>query len=74
LPPQDASRNAASGVDDGAIARGIASTVWPGRLEAHDGQLKFISTEIIILQGAREIAVFWQTHLPGRNIYIVYGA
>ena len=61
-------------IDDGAIARGIASTVWPGRLERIAGQPEIYLDGAHNPSGAREIAVFWQTHLPGRNIYLVYGA
>src|SRR5258707_9085294 len=61
-------------IDDGAIARGIASTVWPGRLERIAGQPEIYLDGAHNPSGAREIAVFWETHLPGRNIFLVYGA
>ena len=61
-------------IDDAAIARGIAATAWPGRLE------RIATTPDIYLDGAhnpagaREIAVFWEAFLPGRKIILLYGA
>jgi dihydrofolate synthase / folylpolyglutamate synthase len=61
-------------IDDDAIARGIASTVWPGRLERIAGKPEIYFDGAHNPSGAREIAVFWETNLPGRNIYLIYGA
>jgi dihydrofolate synthase/folylpolyglutamate synthase len=61
-------------IDDDAIARGIASTVWPGRLERIATQPEIYLDGAHNPSGAREIAVFWETHLPGRKIILVYGA
>ena len=61
-------------IDDDAIARGIASTVWPGRLEHIAGKPEIYFDGAHNPSGAREIVVFWETHLPGRNIYLIYGA
>jgi dihydrofolate synthase/folylpolyglutamate synthase len=61
-------------IDDDAIARGIAATQWPGRLEHIAGQPEIYLDGAHNPAGAREIAVFWETHLHGRNIYLVYGA
>jgi dihydrofolate synthase/folylpolyglutamate synthase len=61
-------------VDDGAISRGIASTVWPGRLERIATQPEIYLDGAHNPSGAREIAVFWETHLEGRKIVLVYGA
>ena len=61
-------------IDDDAIARGIAATQWPGRLEHIAGQPEIYFDGAHNPAGAREIAVFWETHLRGRNIYLVYGA
>jgi len=61
-------------IDDDAIARGIASTVWPGRLERIAGKPEIYFDGAHNPSGAREIVVFWETHLPGRNIYLIYGA
>jgi dihydrofolate synthase / folylpolyglutamate synthase len=65
-------------IDDAAISRGIAETIWPGRLERiadHIGS----QPEIYVdgthnPAGAREIAIFWDAFLQGRNIILIYGA
>jgi dihydrofolate synthase / folylpolyglutamate synthase len=61
-------------IDDDAISRGVASTVWPGRLERIARQPEIYLDGAHNPSGAREIAVFWETHLPGRRIFLVYGA
>jgi dihydrofolate synthase/folylpolyglutamate synthase len=61
-------------VDDGAIARGIAATRWPGRLERISEQPEIYVDGTHNTAGAREIAVFWEAFLPGRNIFLIYGA
>jgi len=61
-------------IDDDAISRGIASTVWPGRLERIAMQPDIYLDGAHNPSGAREIAVFWETHLAGRKIVLVYGA
>jgi dihydrofolate synthase/folylpolyglutamate synthase len=61
-------------IDDGAISRGIAATVWPGRLERIATQPEIYLDGAHNPSGAREIAVFWETHLAGRKIFLVYGA
>ena len=56
------------------IAEGIASTVWPGRLE------KLQSNPDIYLDGAhnpgaaREVAQFLGQNFAGRKIWLIYGA
>jgi dihydrofolate synthase / folylpolyglutamate synthase len=61
-------------ISDEAIALGIAETVWPGRLE------KLQSHPDVYLDGAhnpsaaRELATFWEQHLAGRKIWLVFGA
>jgi dihydrofolate synthase / folylpolyglutamate synthase len=63
-----------SRISDEAIRRGIAQTVWPGRLE------KLQSEPDVYLDGAhnpgaaRELAEFWKQNLAGRKIYLLYGA
>ncbi len=61
-------------VPDDAISRGIATAHWPGRLELlRDGPA-------VYLDGAhnpgaaRELAAFWEEHLAGRRILLVFGA
>jgi dihydrofolate synthase / folylpolyglutamate synthase len=57
-----------------AIQKGVAATVWPGRLE------KLHSLPDVYLDGAhnpaaaRELANFWQQELAGRKILLLYGA
>jgi dihydrofolate synthase / folylpolyglutamate synthase len=61
-------------IDGDAIVRGIEATQWPGRLEHIAGQPEIYLDGAHNPAGAREIAAFWETHLHGRNIYLVYGA
>jgi dihydrofolate synthase / folylpolyglutamate synthase len=57
-----------------AIEQGIASAVWPGRLE------KLQSRPDIYVDGAhnpgaaRELATFWEENLADRKIFLLYGA
>lgn len=61
-------------VGDDAIERGIGATRWPGRLE------RLSVRPAIFLDGAhnpaaaRELATFWEEHLSGRRIWLIYGA
>jgi dihydrofolate synthase/folylpolyglutamate synthase len=61
-------------IDDDAIARGIAATRWPGRLERIAEQPEIYVDGTHNPAGAREIAVFWEAFLSGRNIFLIYGA
>ena len=61
-------------VDDDAISRGIAATVWPGRLERVGERPDIYVDGTHNPAGAREIAVFWDQFLAARNIYLIYGA
>jgi dihydrofolate synthase/folylpolyglutamate synthase len=65
-------------IDNEAISRGIAATSWPGRLEriaGVQGELREIYVDgTHNPAGAREIAVFWEQQLPGRKIFLIYGA
>jgi dihydrofolate synthase/folylpolyglutamate synthase len=57
-----------------AVTRGIAGTVWPGRLE------KLRSAPDVYLDGAhnpgaaRELAQFFQQNFSGRKIWLIYAA
>jgi dihydrofolate synthase/folylpolyglutamate synthase len=57
-----------------AIQAGIATTVWPGRLE------KLHSQPDVYLDGAhnpgaaRELAGFWEQQFANRKIFLLYGA
>jgi dihydrofolate synthase/folylpolyglutamate synthase len=61
-------------ISDDSIARGIATTVWPGRIE------KIQSHPDIYLDGAhnpsaaRELAHFIEESLTGKKIFLLYGA
>jgi len=61
-------------IDDEAITRGFASATWPGRLEKINDRPEIYVDGTHNPAGAREIAVFWKQFLPGRKIYLVYGA
>jgi dihydrofolate synthase/folylpolyglutamate synthase len=61
-------------VDDDAISRGLAATVWPGRLERISERPDIYVDGTHNPAGAREISVFWDQFLTGRNIYLIYGA
>jgi dihydrofolate synthase/folylpolyglutamate synthase len=60
--------------DDAAITRGLAATTWPGRLEKIGERPDIYVDGTHNPAGAREVAVFWEQFLPGRNIYLIYGA
>jgi dihydrofolate synthase / folylpolyglutamate synthase len=59
---------------DESIARGVATTVWPGRIE------KIQSHPDVYLDGAhnpsaaRELAHFVEESLKGKSIFLLYGA
>lgn len=61
-------------ISDKSIARGVATTVWPGRIE------KFQSQPDVYLDGAhnpsaaRELAHFIEESLKGKRIFLLYGA
>lgn len=61
-------------IDDEAIARGFASATWPGRLERISDRPEIYVDGTHNPAGAREIAVFWEQFLAGRNIFLIYGA
>jgi dihydrofolate synthase/folylpolyglutamate synthase len=61
-------------VDDEAIARGFANATWPGRLERINAGPEMYVDGTHNPAGAREIAVFWEQFLAGRNIFLIYGA
>ena len=56
-------------IDDEAIARGFAAATWPGRLERISERPEIYVDGTHNPAGAREIAVFWEQFLAGRNIY-----
>jgi dihydrofolate synthase/folylpolyglutamate synthase len=61
-------------IDDEAISRGFEAAAWPGRLEKISERPEIYVDGTHNPAGAREIAVFWEQFLPGRNIVLIYGA
>lgn len=61
-------------IDDAAITRGFAEAVWPGRLERIGRSPDIYVDGTHNPAGAREISVFWEQFLAGKNIYMIYGA
>jgi dihydrofolate synthase / folylpolyglutamate synthase len=61
-------------VDDDAIARGIATVQWPGRLERLSNHPAIYLDGTHNPAGARALVQFWEENFPGRRIYLVYGA
>ena len=61
-------------VDDGAIARGIATVRWPGRLERLSVQPAVYLDGTHNPAGARELLKFWDDNFEGHRILLVYGA
>lgn len=61
-------------IDDAAIARGIAATRWPGRLEQIVGRPAVFIDGTHNPAGARELVAFWREQFAGRRIHLVYGA
>jgi dihydrofolate synthase/folylpolyglutamate synthase len=61
-------------VDDVGIARGIAATRWPGRLELVQQHPAVFLDGTHNPAGARALLEFWHEHFAGRNIHLVYGA
>jgi dihydrofolate synthase/folylpolyglutamate synthase len=59
---------------DEAIERGIATTVWPGRLERLHSQPDVYLDGAHNPSAARELAVFWGQNFAGRRIFLLYGA
>ena len=73
-PPCDLLQQRGFRISDESIARGIATTVWPGRIE------KIQSHPDVYLDGAhnpsaaRELAHFVEESLKGKHIFLFYGA
>ncbi len=61
-------------IDDEAITRGFAAAIWPGRLEKIGERPEIYVDGTHNPAGAREIVAFWEQFLPGRNIFLIYGA
>ncbi|MCL4523682.1 MAG: bifunctional folylpolyglutamate synthase/dihydrofolate synthase, partial [Acidobacteria bacterium] len=61
-------------IDDAAIARGIASTHWPGRLELLQRNPCVFLDGTHNPAGARALLEFWNEHFAGSRIHLVYGS
>lgn len=61
-------------ISDEVISSGIAQTRWPGRLELIAGNPDVYFDGTHNPAGARELLVFWDEHLAGRCIVLIYGA
>jgi dihydrofolate synthase / folylpolyglutamate synthase len=61
-------------ITDDSIARGIATTRWPGRLERIAERPPVYIDGTHNPAGARELLRFWQENFQGRRIHLVYGA
>jgi dihydrofolate synthase / folylpolyglutamate synthase len=61
-------------VNDEAIARGIATVRWPGRLERLSVRPALYLDGTHNPAGAKELLKFWEENLQGRRILLVYGA
>jgi dihydrofolate synthase/folylpolyglutamate synthase len=61
-------------ISDEDIAEGIARVQWPGRLERIAEQPTVFLDGTHNAAGARELAEFWDEHLAGRGIHLVYGS
>jgi dihydrofolate synthase / folylpolyglutamate synthase len=61
-------------ISNEAIAQGIATARWPGRLERLSSQPEVYLDGAHNTAGARELLNFWQENFAGRRILLVYGA
>lgn len=60
-------------ISERAIAEGIAAAQWPGRLELVRRRPLLFLDGAHNPAGARQVACFWEEHLPGRRVHLVYG-
>lgn len=61
-------------IPDAAISEGIATVRWPGRIERISERPAVYLDGTHNPAGARELAAFWDEHLRGRRIHLVYGS
>lgn len=61
-------------IDNEAIASGIGSVRWPGRLERLQKRPDVFLDGTHNPAGAREVLAFWEEHLARRRIHLIYGA
>jgi dihydrofolate synthase/folylpolyglutamate synthase len=61
-------------ISEEAIATGIAETRWPGRLELARREPLVFLDGAHNPAGARQVLRFWEEHLAGRRIQLIYGS
>lgn len=61
-------------VPDEAIAEGVATVRWPGRLERVAENPPVFLDGTHNPGGAAELAAFWDEHFKGRRIHLIYGS
>lgn len=61
-------------IDDAAIANGLATVRWPGRLEKLKERPAVYVDGTHNPAGARELVAFWNEQFAGRKIHLIYGA
>src|SRR5690348_997907 len=61
-------------ISDSAIVSGMETVRWPGRLERLQEKPALYLDGTHNPAGAREVRAFWQEHLAGRRIHLIYGA
>ena len=61
-------------IDDEAIAHGLATAEWPGRLELIHERPKVFLDGAHNPAGARALARFWDEHFHDRRVFLIYGA
>ena len=61
-------------ITDAAIATGLASVRWPGRIQRLQDRPAIYLDGTHNPAGARELAAFWEEQFPGRRIHLIYGA
>ncbi|HWP84446.1 MAG TPA: folylpolyglutamate synthase/dihydrofolate synthase family protein [Terriglobia bacterium] len=57
-----------------SIQQGLASAVWPGRLELVRERPAVFLDGAHNPAGARALAQFWEEHFAGRRVFLIYGA
>jgi len=61
-------------IDDAAIAAGLGSVRWPGRLERIAERPEVVLDGTHNPAGARELVAYWQERWTGRRVHLIFGA
>jgi dihydrofolate synthase / folylpolyglutamate synthase len=67
-------RESGFAISDDAIAAGISSARWPGRLERISGRPAIYLDGAHNPAAARELKAFWEENFGDRRIHLIYGA